>query len=160
MSLDTRKTAFTTPNPTEVVAIRTFGAPRWLVFAAHTEPKHLQQWLLGPDGWSMPICEVDLRVGGAWRYGWRNDADGSAFEMRGVYLDVEAPSRVEFTETFEDYPESVNILEFSDEGSQTTLTVTMRYASEEIRDIVLATGMTDGMSTSYERLAGHLTTLS
>jgi uncharacterized protein YndB with AHSA1/START domain len=97
MTTDTNETTFTTPTPTDVVAVRTFDAPRDLVFAANTDPRHLQKWLLGPDGWTMPICEVDLRVGGAWRYGWANPDDGRAFEMSGVYLEVEVPTRVVFT---------------------------------------------------------------
>jgi uncharacterized protein YndB with AHSA1/START domain len=76
--------------------------------------------------------------------------------MSGVYLEVDVPTRVVFTERFEDNPESVNILELSEEDGRTTMTMTMRYASEEIRDIVLATGMTGGMGTSYDRLAAML----
>jgi uncharacterized protein YndB with AHSA1/START domain len=160
MTTDTRQTTFTTPTPTDVVAVRIFDAPRELVFAAHTEPEHLQRWLLGPDGWTMPICEVDLRIGGAWRYGWQKPEDGRAFEMSGVYLEVDAPERVVFTERFEDNPESVSTLELAELDGRTTMTMTMRYASEEIRDIVLATGMTGGFGTSLDRLAALLPSMA
>jgi len=156
MTTHTNETTFTTPTPTDVVAVRTFDAPRDLVFAAHTEARHIRQWLLGPDGWTMPICEIDLRVGGAWRYGWANPDDGRAFEMSGVYLEVEEPTRIVFTERFEDNPESVNTIDLVEEGGRTTLTMTMRYASEEVRDMVLATGMTDGARVSHDRLAAML----
>jgi uncharacterized protein YndB with AHSA1/START domain len=79
------KSVWTTPSDTEIVVVRDFNAPRDLIFAAFTEPEHVRQWLLGPDGWTMPICEIDLRVGGAWRYGWRNPSDGREFEMHGEY---------------------------------------------------------------------------
>ena len=160
MTTDTHQTTVTTPAPTDVVATRTFDAPRELVFAAHTQPQHVRQWLLGPEGWTMPICEIDLRTGGAWRYGWANPEDGRAFEMSGVYLEVDPPTRIVFTERFEDNPESTNIVELTEEGGRTTLTMTMRYASEEVRDMVLATGMTDGMSTSHDRLAAMLPSIA
>jgi uncharacterized protein YndB with AHSA1/START domain len=156
MSTGTHRATFTTPTPTDVVAVRTFDAPRELVFAAHTEPHHVQRWLLGPDGWSMPVCEIDLRVGGAWRYVWRNDDTGAEFGMSGVYREVDAPARAVFTEVFEDHPESVNFMDLVEAEGKTTMTLTMRYASEEIRDIVLATGMTDGMEAGYDRLDGML----
>ena len=104
MSTSTHRASFTTPTPTDVVAVRTFDAPRELVFAAHTEPDHLRQWLLGPDGWSMTVCEIDLQVGGAWRYAWRNDETGHEFGMSGLYREVDAPARAVFTEVFEDNP--------------------------------------------------------
>ena len=156
MSTSTHRASFTTPTPTDVVAVRTFDAPRELVFAAHTEPDHVRQWLLGPDGWSMIVCEIDLQVGGAWRYAWRNDETGHEFGMSGLYREVDAPARAVFSEVFEDNPESVNSMDLVEVDGRTTMTLTMSYASEEIRDIVLATGMTGGMETSYDRLDGLL----
>jgi uncharacterized protein YndB with AHSA1/START domain len=159
MTTSTHKTDFSTPSPTEVRAVRTFNAPIELIWAAHMDPDHVRQWLLGPDGWSMPVCEIDARPGGAWRYAWRNDEDGREFGMSGEYLEVDAPRRAVFTEIFEENPPSTNTLELVETDGRTTMTLTMKYITEEVRDIVLATGMTGGMDTSYDRLAARLLTL-
>ncbi len=156
MTANTHQTEFSTPSPNQVRAVRTFDAPIELVWAAHTDPKHVQQWLLGPDGWAMPVCEIDLRVGGAWQYVWRNDEDGREFGMSGEYVEVDSPHRAVFTEIFEENPPSTNTLELVENEGRTTMTLTMTYVSEQVRDIVLETGMTGGMDTSYDRLAKHL----
>ena len=112
----------TTPSDREIVVTRVVSAPRRLVFAAYTIPEHVTRWMLGPPGWTMPICEIDLRPGGAWRFIWRR-ADGSEMEMRGVYQEIEPPERLVSRETWgEDWPETLNILELSEAGSQTTIT--------------------------------------
>ena len=77
-------TAFTTPSDREIVATRVVNAPRRLVFEAWTDPQHLPHWLLGPQGWTMPVCEIDLRPGGAWHFVWRR-SEGTEMGMRGVY---------------------------------------------------------------------------
>jgi uncharacterized protein YndB with AHSA1/START domain len=154
----TRKTEFTTPTDREVVARRTFDAPRQLVWDAHTRPEHVRRWLLGPDGWSMPVCEIDLRPGGAWRYVWRNDAAGpeSEFFMHGTYREIVPTERIVHTEFFGDMPEPAVITStFEEEGGRTTLTVTVLYPSREARDAALATGMTRGWAQSYDRLDGY-----
>ena len=87
------KTSYATPSDTELTAIRVFDAPRKMVFDAHTIPEHVQKWLLGPDGWSMPICELDLKPGGKWRYVWRKDDDGTEMQMSGIFTEVDRPSR-------------------------------------------------------------------
>src|SRR5471032_2706722 len=87
-------TAYTTPTDREVVITRVVDAPRQVVFDAFTIPKHVSRWLTGPDGWTMPVCEIDLRAGGKYRYVWRNPADGREFGMEGVYREVAAPSRI------------------------------------------------------------------
>lgn len=140
-----------TPTDTELVVTRSFDAPRELVFDAWTRTEHVPSWLLGPDGWSMPVCEIDLRPGGAWRYVWRNDADGHEFGMHGVFREVVRPERIVHTEIFED-AETLNTVVFDDEDDRTTVTMTVVYPSKEIRDAALATGMTDGMERSFERL--------
>ncbi len=160
MTTSTHKTDFSTPSPTEVRAVRTFDAPIQMIWAAHTDPAHVTQWMLGPDGWTMPVCEIDARPGGAWRYVWRNDEDGTEFGMSGEYLEVDAPHRAVFTEIFEENPPSTNTLELVEIDGRTTMTLTMKYITEEVRDIVLATGMTGGMETSYNRLATRLLTLT
>ncbi len=89
----------------EIVMSRVFDAPRYLVFDALTQPELLQRWLLGPDGWAMPVCEIDLRVGGSFRYMWRN-AKGKEMKMRGVYREITPTERIVHTESFDDpwYP--------------------------------------------------------
>jgi uncharacterized protein YndB with AHSA1/START domain len=149
-------TTFTTPSDREIAVTRVFDAPRQLVFEAHTKPEHLQNWMLGPDGWTMPVCEIDLRPGGAWHFVWRS-ADGSEMEMRGVYKEVVPPEKVVSTESWGgDWPETINTLTLSERDGKTTLTITILYPSKEARDAVLNTGMRDGMAQTFERLAEYL----
>lgn len=148
-------TEFTTPSDREVMARRAFDAPRQLVWEAHTRPEHVQRWLLGPDGWTMPVCEIDLRPGGAWRYVWRH-GDGREFGMHGVFREVVPPERIVHTEHFGDGPPAVVTSTFAEEGGRTLLTVRVAYASKEIRDAALASGMTGGWGRSYDRLAEQL----
>lgn len=157
----TNSTEFTTPTDREVVATRTFDAPRELVWDMFTKPEHLQQWLLGPDGWEMPICEVDLRPGGTYRYGWAEAETGAnPFELSGTFKEIEQPHRIVHTEQFMgEGPESIVTLELTEEDGKTRMTTTMLYPSKEVRDQVLATGMTDGAGKSYDRLAEYLTTV-
>jgi len=151
-------TTFSTPSDQEILMTRVVDAPRRLVFAAHTDPKHLPHWMLGPEGWSMPVCEIDLRPGGAWRFVWRR-SDGSEMEMRGVYQEVVPPERLVCTESWgADWPETLNTLILSEQAGKTTITQRMRYPSQEARDAALQTGMREGMSESYDRMAEYLAT--
>ena len=84
----------TTPDDLEIRVTRVFDAPRSLIFECHTQPELVRRWLLGPPGWSMPVCEIDLRVGGQYRYVWRSDTDGGEFGFRGEYREIRAPERV------------------------------------------------------------------
>jgi uncharacterized protein YndB with AHSA1/START domain len=153
-------TAFTTPSDVEAVLSRVFDAPARLVFAAYTEPEHVRKWLFGPPGWTMPVCEIDLRPGGHWRFGWRNE-NGDTMEMTGVYQEIEPPSRVVNTENWDgDYPETVNTLTFDEVDGRTTMTTTVRYPSKAARDAAISTGMTDGASMSYDRLDAYLPTIA
>ena len=143
-----------TPNDLEVVVTRTFNAPRALVFRAYTEPDLLKRWLLGPPDWTMPVCEVDLRVGGRYRYEWAGP-DGDTLAMGGVFKEIAPPERLVTTELFdEDWTggETTNTLVLEERDGKTTITNTVRYASKEARDAALQTGMTDGMETGYKRL--------
>ena len=149
------KTVWTTPSDTEIVSERDFDAPIDLIFAAFTQPEHVQRWLLGPDGWIMPTCEIDLRVGGAWRYVWRNPADGREFEMSGEYREIDAPRLIVNTEVYEG-SESVNRMELTAIDGRTHMIHTMTLPTKEVRDMVLATGMTGGADTSYDRLESYL----
>src|SRR5580693_4278438 len=92
----------TTPSDREIRMTRIFDAPRRLVFDAFTKPALVKQWLLGPPGWSMPVCEIDLRVGGGYRYVWREDFGGAQMGVRGVFREIVAPERVVCTEVFDE----------------------------------------------------------
>ena len=146
----------TTPSDREIAMTRVFDAPRQLVFDAHTKPDLVRQWLLGPPGWSMPVCEIDLRVGGKYRYVWRHDRDGTEMGMGGVYREIVPPERIVNTEKFDEawYPgEAVDTLVLAERGGRTTLTLTVRYESRDARDAVLKSGMESGVAASYDRLA-------
>jgi uncharacterized protein YndB with AHSA1/START domain len=139
----------------EIVMTRVFDAPRDLVFDALTKPELVKRWLLGPPGWSMPVCEIDLKVGGAYRYVWRNE-DGREMGMGGIYTEIVRPERIVHTELFDEAwyeGESLNTWVLSEKkDGNTTLAVTMRYESRQTRDGVLESGMQSGVATSYERL--------
>ena len=149
----------TTRGDREIVMTRDFNAPRTLVFDAFTKPELLKQWLLGPPGWTMPVCEIDLRVGGAYRYVWRQISDGQEMGMGGVFREIAAPERVVTTEKFDEawYPgEAVGTLVLVEHGGITTITQTLLYQSREARDAVLKSGMEKGVGASYDRLDGVL----
>ena len=144
------------PSDVEVAMTRTFDAPRHLVFDAFTKPEHVVHWMLGPDGWTMPVCEIDLRPGGRWHMVWHRP-DGTTMSMVGRYLEVTPHTRTVQTESWgPEWPETVNTTEFIADGDRTTVVQTMRYPSKEARDRASETGMRDGATTSYERLAAYL----
>ena len=138
----------------ELVITRSFAAPRRRVFEAWTQPEHLRRWLGIQGGWIMPICSVDLRVGGEYRYEWRS-ADG-AMGVSGAFLDVQAPERLVATERFDTpwYPGGALITHtFEEDGEERTRgTMTIRYDSREARDLVLASPMQEGMEQSFRML--------
>jgi uncharacterized protein YndB with AHSA1/START domain len=143
----------TTPSDQEIRITRLFDAPRGIVFEAMTQPEHVRRWWgrLG-EGYSVPVCEIDLRPGGAWRFVNRHPKGEVAFY--GEYREIAPPSRLVFTEIFEQFPNSISVVtaEFTDEGGKTRLTTTVRYPSPEVRDAVLASGMARGAGISYDRL--------
>ena len=143
----------------DLVMTRDFDAPCKLVYDAHTKPELVKRWLLGPPGWSMPVCEMDVRAGGTYRWVWKKDTDGSTMGMGGVYREVKAPERLVSTEKFDEawYPgESLNTLVLAEKGGRTTLTQTMRYESREAREAVIKSGMEQGVAASYDRLEAVL----
>jgi uncharacterized protein YndB with AHSA1/START domain len=145
----------TTPTDRSVVMTRVFDAPRHLVYDAFARPELLKRWF-GPRGWSLAECEVDHRAGGGFRFVLLGP-DGTRMGMRGVYLELVPPGRSAHTESFDDYPgESRVTAEFTEQGGKTTLTVTAEYASREVRDAVVQSGMEHGAAESYGRLAGLL----
>jgi uncharacterized protein YndB with AHSA1/START domain len=154
------ETTITTPSDREVALRRVFDAPRDLVWEAWTDPKHVPNWLLGPEGWTMPVCEIDLRPGGAWHFVWRR-SDGTEMEMRGEYREVFRPERIVNTESWGgDWPETLNTIDFTEENGKTTVTITLLYPSQEARDAATATGMADGASRSFALLDDYLMTIA
>ena len=144
----------TTPTEREIVMTRIFDAPRRLVFDALSKPELVKRWLLGPPGWTMPVCEIDLRVGGAYRYVWRH-ARGKEMGMGGIYREIVPQERLVFTELFDEawYPgEALVTTTLAEQGGRTTLTSTVLYVSQETRDAVLKSGMESGVVASYDRL--------
>lgn len=144
-----------TPGDREIRVTREFDAPRDLIFACHTEADLVRRWMLGPPGWSMPVCEIDFRVGGRYRYVWRSDADGSEFGFCGEYREIASPERVVHTEWMdgaEEAGEALCTLVLTEVDGCTTLTQSMRFPTPEARDQALQSGMTDGMGASYDRL--------
>jgi uncharacterized protein YndB with AHSA1/START domain len=138
----------------EIVITRVFDAPRHQVFEAYTRPELIKRWLLGPPGWSMPVCEVDLKPGGSYRYVWRN-TNGIEMGMGGVYREIAAPERFVATERFDAawYPgEAFATIEFIERDGKTTLATTMLYESRDARDGVLKSPMEQGLAASYNRL--------
>lgn len=165
MPVTVDKANVTLPSDTEVQVTRSFKAPRALVFRAFTEPDLIRRWMLGPPGWSMPVCEMDLRVGGTYHWRWRSDSDASEFGFLGTFREVQPPSRIVHTERFDPgtvgggHPEggeAIITTSFSEEGGITTMTTLMNFGSKEARDAAVKTGMTDGMEQSYQRLDGIL----
>ncbi|HTD21760.1 MAG TPA: SRPBCC family protein [Terriglobales bacterium] len=148
----------TTRGDREIVMTRVLDAPRRMVFDAFTKPELVKRWLLGPPGWSMPVCEIDLRVGGSYRYVWRH-VNGNEMGMGGVYREIVAPERIVATEKFDEawYPgEAVGTLLLVEQGGKTTITQTVLYESRETRDGVLKSPMESGVAASYDKLAEML----
>jgi len=143
----------TTPSDREIALARTFDAPPRLVFAAFTRPDLLVRWF-GAQGWHLVSCEIDLRVGGAYRF-VSEGPGGETMAQAGVYRSIEPHSRLVLTEIFDDqsYPgETVITHDFAERGGRTDLTTTVRYATPEGRDRVLRYPMVRGVGESFERL--------
>jgi uncharacterized protein YndB with AHSA1/START domain len=142
-----------TPSERTIVLTRVFDAPRHLVFEAMTRPEHIRRWWgqLG-DGYSVPVCEVDLRVGGAWRF--VNQHPKGQAEFYGVYREIAPPGRVVFTEIFAPFPDAESVVSavLTEENGKTRLTATCTYPSKDVRDMVIQTGMEKGAARSYDRL--------
>ena len=150
----------TTPSDREIRLTRLFNAPGALVFEAMTRPEHIREWWgrLG-DGYSVPVCEVDLQVGGKWKFVNRHPNGDATFY--GEYLEVAPPHRVVFTEIFADFPDSPSTVtsELVAEGARTRFTATVRYPSKMVRDMVMQSGMAGGAGISYDRLEDVLAEL-
>ena len=144
------------PTDREIVMERVFDAPRGVVFDALIGPESLRRWF-GPRDWSLAGCDVDLKVGGAWRFVLRgNGPEGGEFGMRGVYREIAAPERLVYTEAYDqgDWDDLVVTTELAEAGGRTTLTCTVLHPSKEIRDA--NAHMEHGAAEAYERLAEYL----
>jgi uncharacterized protein YndB with AHSA1/START domain len=142
----------TTPSDREIVLTRVFDAPKHLVFDAFSKPELLKRWF-GPRGWSLVQCDVDLKVGGGFRFVMRGP-DGRDMGMRGRYLEIAPPDRSVHMESFDDFPgESQVTAVFVEDGGKTTMTATILYPSQEVRDAVIKSGMEHGAAESYDKLA-------
>jgi uncharacterized protein YndB with AHSA1/START domain len=160
--MDTGKLRVTTPSEREIAMTRVFDASRNLVFDAWTKPALVRRWLLGPPGWTMPVCEIDLRVGGAYRFEWLGQ-DGTRMGMGGVYRDIVIPERIVNTQLFDvDWTggETLGTLLFTEHAGKTTLTNSVLYSSREARDAALRTRMAEGVEAGYARLDEILPTIA
>ena len=161
-SVSTNRDSFkvTTPSDHEIHLSRLFNAPRELVFEAMTKPEHVKQWWgCLNEGYSVPVCEIDLRVGGKWRFVNRHPKGEAAFH--GEYKEVAPPGRLVFTEIFEAFPDGVSVVtaEYLEEDGKTRFNVIVAYDSQQTRDMVIASGMAKGAGISYDRLEDLLATL-
>ncbi len=131
---------------------RRFNAPPERVFAAHTDPALIQQWMLGPDGWTMPECRSEAKIGGTYKFTWSNGEE--SFSVTGEYLDLDPPNRIVHTEDWGsgDMGYSTITTTFEPEGEGTLMTLVVVYPDAEARALALTTGMTEGMEDSYARL--------
>jgi uncharacterized protein YndB with AHSA1/START domain len=156
------KLQITTPSEREIAMSRVFDAPRSLVFDAWTKPELLKRWLGVRGGWTFAVCQVDLRVGGAYRFVWRGP-NGAEMGMGGIYREIVRPERLVATEKFDDpwyEGEALDTTVFVERAGKTTVTTTVRYASQEVRDAVLKSPMERGVAESYDKLAEVLATLA
>jgi uncharacterized protein YndB with AHSA1/START domain len=152
----------TTQGDREVRLLREFDAPRRLVWDCFTKPELVRRWLYGPDGWSFAVCDIDFRVGGSYRYVWRNDRAGTEMGMKGVYREIVTHQRIVDAQLFdEDWTggEAIGTVLFIERNDRTVVDNVMLYASREARDMVLQSGMKEGMAMGYDRLEAFMATL-
>lgn len=155
------------PSDTEVLVKRSFDAPAKLVWRAYMEPDLLRRWCTGPPSWSMPVCEMDMTVGGQYQWGWRNDENDMEFGFTGEVLEVIPHAKIVHTQAFDPGNMGVSMggepsiitVTFDEVDGITNVATSIKYASQADRDAAVATGMTDGMEVSYKRLDGVLAEL-
>ena len=148
------KLTLNTEGDTHVVVTRRFAAPPQAVYRAHTEPALLQKWLLGPEGWTMPVCISEPKPGGKIRYEW-SDGQGNGFHLTGEYVALEPYSRIVHVERMhlpDPTPDNHVETRFAPDGDGTLMTMRMTLPDAEPRAAMLATGMEHGMEASYARL--------
>ncbi|HEY2469437.1 MAG TPA: SRPBCC domain-containing protein [Terracidiphilus sp.] len=153
------KLTLKTEGETRIIATRHFAASPEAVYRAHTDPKLVEKWLLGPDGWTMPVCQMDTKPGGNFRYEWSNAAKGQSFYETGEYLTLEPCSRIVHVGRMflpDRTPDNHVETRFDADGSGTLMTMRMTLPDEKTRSMMLSTGMEHGMEASYVRLEGMI----
>jgi uncharacterized protein YndB with AHSA1/START domain len=156
------KTKLTLPSDQEILITRTFDGPRDLVWQMWTTAEHLRQWW-GPEGWTLPVCELDFRPGGTWFY-CMEGPDGMQSCGKATYLDIDVPQRIIYEDAFadsegnliDDMPVAHITLEFVEEGSKTTVVNIVRYPTKADRDKVIEMGMEAGIDQTWNRLDAYL----
>ena len=148
-----RPLTITNPGDRDIVVVREFDATRDLVFLCYSKPELLRRWYGMPD-WTMPVCEIDFRVGGKWRFVTRSP-DGFEMASQGLYTGIDAPQQIDQTETYDDNwtgGETTNVVTFTEQGGVTTAVTTVTYASAEMRAAAAASPMATGMEIGFSRL--------
>lgn len=148
------KLTLKTEGETHVVVTRRFAAPPEAVYSAHTDPKLIQKWLLGPEGWTMPVCINEAKPGGKIRYEWKN-GKGNGFYLTGEFLELVPYSKIVHVERMflpERTPDNHVETRFDPDGTGTLMTMRMTLPDAATRAAMLATGMERGMEASYARL--------
>jgi uncharacterized protein YndB with AHSA1/START domain len=151
-----RRLTLKTEGDTHIIVTRNFAAPPEAVYLAHTDPALIQKWLLGPEGWTMPVCQVDARAGGKFRYEWTN-GKGAGFHITGEYVELKPHTRIVHVERMflpDPTPDNHVETQFATNGSGTLMTIRMTLPDEKTRAMMLASGMEGGMEASYVRLEG------
>ncbi|HET8774170.1 MAG TPA: SRPBCC family protein [Thermoanaerobaculia bacterium] len=149
------KLEITLPSDREIAMTRAFNAPRAMVFHAWTTPELVRRWMGAFAGWTMPVCDIDLRVGGTYRFLWRNTDTEMEMGMGGVYREIVVPERIVATEKYDDAwyeGDAVVAVTLTEEDGRTTLVETVTYASKEVRDAVLQSPMETGVAAGFDRL--------
>lgn len=148
-----KKLVVTLPSDTEIQLTRVFDAPKHLVFEAMTKPEHVKRWWCCMDGWVMPVCEIDLRIGGRWRY-VMTSPEGAEVAFHGVYEEIRRPDRMVHTEIFEPHPEHPSrvVIQLEERDGQTHLTSVQSLPTKAGRDAVIASGMEVGADIAYDRM--------
>jgi uncharacterized protein YndB with AHSA1/START domain len=145
----------TTPSDREIAMSRVFDAPRHLVFDAYTKPELVRRWLGVFGGWTFKVCEIELSVGGRYRYLW-DGPQGATLGIRGTFMEIERNERIVCTERFDppfDQGEAIDTVTFVEHAGKTTLTIAVLSPSKEVRDAMLKSGMADGVTASFDNLS-------
>jgi uncharacterized protein YndB with AHSA1/START domain len=140
----------------EIVVVRAFNASRDLVFDAFSKPELVKRWMLGSDGWSMPVCTIDFKVGGKGRYEWKSPDGQHGMALSTEFVEIDRPARIVHKEVFDGTPvpvESIITSTFVETAGRTTMTMVILYPSAQVRDFMLKSGMEHGMGLSFQRLA-------
>lgn len=163
MMTEKTKTQVTLPSEQEILITRTFNAPRDVVWQMWTKAEHLQNWW-GPEGWTLPVCEIDFRPGGSWFYCMQEGSDGMQSCGKATYLEIDAPERLVYEDAFTDadgnplveMPVGHITIEFEEANGKTTVLNTVRYPSKADRDAVIEMGMEAGIDQTFNRLEAYL----